>query len=410
MTHTTAPKYGPALIGALGLLSMVAPLATDMYLPGFPLVSGDLQTSQASVQLTLSLFMLGMGGGQLFWGPASDMLGRRRPLLAAGALFVVSSLFATMSPSIVWLCIWRFIQGFSGCAGVVIGRAIARDVSHGVQLARLFGFIGIVNGLAPVLAPVAGGLLIPHIGWRGVLWVLTCVAVLMLLASVFVLGESLPATGRVRGGLREVGSMLGSVMRDRSFIGFTLMQVFGFGVLFTWISSSSVVLQLVYGLDERQFSLCMAIFAVGTLAAGVLNTRLVRRLGMWRLLVTAVVFQACCAVVLFVVVSATDAGTGSSAPALWALLVLVSLAGAPFPVIIANSTALGLGRQRRGAGVASALMGASQYALAAAVTPMVTITGSISLHTVVAVMLACALVAAFAALLCTKESRTLHFG
>nr|WP_269453807.1 multidrug effflux MFS transporter [Pseudoclavibacter sp. 13-3] len=399
------------MIGALGLLSTVAPLATDMYLPGFPLVSGDLQTSQASVQLTLSLFMLGMGGGQLFWGPASDMLGRRRPLLVAGLLFVVSSLFATMSPSIVWLCIWRFLQGFSGCAGVVIGRAIARDVSRGVQLARLFGFIGIVNGLAPVLAPVAGGLLIPHIGWRGVLWVLTGVAVLMLFASAFVLGESLPATGRVSGGVRELGSTLRTVARDRSFIGFTLMQVFAFGVLFTWISSSSVVLQLVYGLDERQFSFCMAVFAVGTLLAGVLNTRLVRRVGMWRMLTTAVVFEAICAIALFVVVASPvamkDAAAASSAPALWTLLVLVSLAGAPFPVIIANSTALGLGRQRRGAGIASALMGASQYALAAAVTPMVTITGRVSLDTVVTVMLVCALVSGASALLCTKESRAL---
>lgn len=401
--HPSAPKYGPALIGTLGLLSMVGPLATDMYLPGFPQVAEHLHASSGAVQLTLSLFMVGMGLGQLVWGPLSDIVGRRGPLVAAGAVFAVASLLAALAPDITWLTVWRFVQGFTGSAGVVIGRAIARDVSGGVELARLFGFIGIVNGLAPVLAPVLGGLLIGLIGWRGVLLVLTGIAALMLVASVLVLGESLPGERRLVGGMRALARSTATVLRDRSFLGFTLSQVFGFGVLFTWISSSSVVLQLLYGLDSTRFALCMAVFAVCTLVAGSLNTRLVRRVAMWRLLIGGLLIDVVMAGALLVVVLAW----GGTLPPLWLLLVLACLVGAPFPLIMANSMTLGLARHGRGAGMASAVIGALQYGMAALVSPIVTITGSVSLTTVAVTMAVCALLAALSALVCAPESRSI---
>lgn len=380
-------RVTPTLVAALAILAMVGPIATDMYLPGFPGMRDDLVTTPAAVQLTLSLFMLGMATGQLFWGPLSDAIGRRGPLLVAATLFVIASGVAALADSIELLVVMRFVQGFVGTAGVVIGRAVARDLSSGAELARLFSVIGIVMGIAPIAAPILGGLLIESIGWRGVLWVVTAIALVMAVVAALLVPESLTDDRRVAGSARQFFGSLGGILRDIPFLGYVGVSIFTFGVVFAYISGSSVVLQEVYGLTSLQFTLCFAVNMVGMMVVGILNTRLVGRMGPARLLAIGLGVLLVGGLALGVI------GVLGVVPPLWLLIALVLVTTTTMPMINANASALGLGRHGKGAGMAAALMGALQYGVAALVTPFVTITGEASVSSMAIVMLVCTLLA-----------------
>ncbi len=392
------PRVTTLLVTSLSILAMVGPVATDMYTPGFPGMADDLATDPGSIQLTLALFMAGMAVGQLFWGPLSDTVGRRGPLAIAASGFVVSSALVACVPDVRLLIALRFIQGFAGTAGVVIGRAIARDLTDGAALARLLSIIGVVMGISPIAAPVLGGLLIDSIGWRGVMWVVTGIAVLMALIAYFVIPESLRPELRVAGGPRSFLETLGSVVRDVPFLGYTAIGMFTFGTAFAYISGSSAVLQEVYGLTPLQFSLCFAVNAAGMTAMGVLNARLVGRFGPDRMLLVGLAIMVGGAVLLAALALA------AAHPPLWSVLVLVLVTTSVMPLIVANSSSLGLSRHAKGAGMAAAFMGALQYGMAGLVSPMVTVTGQASVQSVIAVMTVCSLLAAAARLLARGAS------
>mgnify|MGYP006373375485 FL=1 len=383
----------PTLVAALAILAMVGPVATDMYLPGLPAMRDDLLTTPGAVQLTLSLFMLGMATGQLFWGPLSDALGRRGPLVVAASLFVVASGVAAVADSIELLIVMRFVQGFLGTAGIVIGRAVARDLSSGAELAKLFSVIGIVMGIAPIAAPIVGGLLIDSIGWRGVLWVVTAIAAIMAAVAIVLIPESLTSERRVAGSARQFFGTLGGIVRDVPYLGYVGVSIFTFGVVFAYISGSSVVLQEVYGLTSQQFTLVFAINMVGMMGVGILNTRLVGRLGPSRLLTLGLGVLTIGGIALGAI------GLLGMVPPLWLLVALVFVTTTTMPMINANASALGLGRHGKGAGMAAALMGSLQYGVAGLVSPMVTITGEASVSSMAIVMLVCALLASASSLL-----------
>jgi DHA1 family bicyclomycin/chloramphenicol resistance-like MFS transporter len=186
----------PWLLVVLALLSAVAPVATDLYLPAFPAMTAELQASATAVQLTLTAFLLGLTFGQLMFGPLSDRLGRRRPLIVGALLCVVASVLAATAPNIGVLIAARFAQGFTGAAGMVIGRAVISDLTSGKTAGRAFSLMMIVGGVAPVIAPFAGGMLVDSLGWRGILWVVCAIAVAMLISIVFVVRESHPEKRR----------------------------------------------------------------------------------------------------------------------------------------------------------------------------------------------------------------------
>ena len=393
------PPVSRPLIASLAILSMAGPLATDMYLPGFPEMRDDLSAPSSLVQVTLTSFMIGMAVGQLFWGPLSDRFGRRGPLLFATTAFVLTSALAAMSGSIWLIIVFRLIQGFAGSAGVVISRAIARDLADGAQLARLFSLIGVVISLAPIAAPIVGGLLDNVIGWRGVMWVIFLVAILMAACAYFFVPESLPTEARSDGGFLSLRTDVVTVVRDIPFLGYTAAAVFGFGVVFTFISSSSVVYQDIYGMSNVEFTLFFAINGLGTLAMGLVNTRLVSRVSSRTLLSIALAIMLVGSAVM------AAASVLWQPISLWMLVPLLLITTSMNPLVMANASTLGLSRHGRAAGMASALMGTFQFAIAGAVAPMVTITGQVSLTSMGVVMMICAAIALIGFAV-TRQGRT----
>lgn len=401
VAEAVAITLTPGLLATIALLSAVAPFGTDLYLPVFPQVAEELNASAPAVQLTLTLFMVGMGLGQLCWGPIADRYGRRRPLLAAGALFVISSLAAPLAGSIGLLGAARFVQGMTGAVGPVLGRAIARDLARGKELARALSILGVISGLAPIAAPVLGGALADVIGWRGILWVLAGIAVLMLVCSILVVPETLPVDRRRAGGFDDLADSVRRLFGDRQFVGYTLTQGFGLSILFAFISGSSVVLQNEYGLQPLQYSLLFALNAVFLTMGGVANGRLVFRHDPQQILAIGLVASLVAAVVAATVTWALGK------PPLLLLIMMIAVASACNATIMANTTTLGLERHGAHAGMASALMGAVQSAIAAFSAQMVAITGRTTAVSMTVVMAVSALLAGASYLiLCHRRAAT----
>jgi len=207
------------LIALIGALSAFAPLSIDMYLPALPALAAELGTDAAIIGLTLTACLIGLALGQLVAGPLSDRLGRRRPLLVGLAAYTVASLLCAMAGEAPALIAFRFAQGMAGAAGIVISRAVVRDLHTGSALARFFALTMLVNGLAPILAPIIGGQLLLLTSWRGVFVVLAVIGALLFLAVLFRLRESLPPERRRTGGMAELGQTFRVLLTDRRFVG-----------------------------------------------------------------------------------------------------------------------------------------------------------------------------------------------
>ena len=199
----------------LGLLAALGPLCTDLYLPALPEMAGELNTSTAAAQLSLTAGLLGLGVGQLIFGPYSDKLGRMRPLLLSLILLLGASLWCALAPTIDQLLIARLLQGIAGAGGAVISRAIARDLYAGHELTRFFALLMLVNGLAPIVAPVLGGVMLQVMNWRGIFGVLAAIAVLLFSLSALKLRESLPVERRSQGGILAMLMSLGGLLTQR---------------------------------------------------------------------------------------------------------------------------------------------------------------------------------------------------
>jgi DHA1 family bicyclomycin/chloramphenicol resistance-like MFS transporter len=364
----TAPtvRVPPGRVLALGGLSALGPLSLDLYLPALPTLTTELGAEEAAGQLSLSLCMIGLALGQLFVGPLTDRVGRRTPLLVGNAVFAVSAGLCALAPSIGVLLALRLVGGLAGGAGIVIARAMVRDLYAGAQMARVFALITLVLGVAPVVAPLLGGLLLTVTSWRGVFVALAVLGIL-LLAAAATLGETLPAHRRHGGGLRVVGRALRSVLSDRTFLLPALVGAIGVCGMFVYIAMASFVLQREYGLSAQQFALVFGVNAVGILLVGPLSAALVGRVGPAWLLTAGVVAALVAAVAMLVGVLVSAS--------VWALLVpllfLVSCTG----VLLPNATALALEGQAAVAGAASAVFGLLQFAFAAAVPPLASLGG-----------------------------------
>ncbi len=363
-----AAAITPALLVTLALLSAVAPFATDLYLPAFPAMVADLHTSPTRVQLTLTAFLFGLAAGQLLFGPLSDRVGRVRPLLIGAGVCVAASVVTVVAPTIDILIAARFAQGFAGAAGMVIGRAIISDLATGKAAARAFSLMMIVGGVAPVLAPLAGGFLVEPLGWRGALAVILALSGLMLLAVLAVVRET--HTEHRRAEFRANRAGAGSPLRDllrRNFIGNTTAFCFAFAAMMAYISASPFIYQTMIGLSAGQYGAMFGVNALGLLGVSALSARLTARFDVRRLAAAglAVIWVSSFAV-LAIAASALAAG--------WlALPLLTAVAG--MGLVFGNTTALALSAAPRAAGTASAASGAGQFLLAAAVSPLVSIAG-----------------------------------
>ncbi|QPK78932.1 multidrug effflux MFS transporter [Corynebacterium lizhenjunii] len=350
------------LLFVLALLSATAPFATDMYLPVMPQIADEFGATQPQVQLTLTGFFVGMAMGQLLIGPVSDIVGRRRLLLAGAVVALGASAVAAMAPGIGTLVAARIFQGLGGGACAVLARSVVPDLLSGEAAARAFSLLMAIGALAPAVAPILGGLLAQPIGWRGIYWVLVGLHALQLVLAYWLLPETGGGVARTGSLVRTVAGNYARVLRTPVLWGFILTVAFAFAALFSYISASSFVVQSVYGFSPRVYSLLFALNALGIFATTVVNGRLVGRVGPATMLRAGTVLMVCGGAGA-AVATALHAG-----PAV--VLPLVMLATAPVGVIMGNSTALATGYMRPYAGSISAVMGCVQSLLGGAVSPL----------------------------------------
>ena len=351
----------------LGMLAALAPLSTDMYLPALPFMMADFSVGTSMIQMTLTASMAGMAMGQIFAGPVSDEKGRRLPLLLGMVVFTASTVCCILSSSIHLFIAFRFVQGFSGGVGIVIARAVARDVCKGPALTRFFSILMLVNGIAPILSPVIGGQILRFFSWQGIFWLLVLIGLALALCA-FVMTETLPAQRRLSGGLLASVKSFGRLFRDRYFMGHCVMQCFAFASFFAYISGSSFVFQNVYGLSAQAFSLIFGIIGIGLMISGALVGRLTGRIEDWRMLRTSlwqavmgsIVLLACFVAALPVTV----------------VVVVLFLTIPTLAALSTSSFSMAMQAQGHQAGGASALIGFFSMISGAVMAPIVGIAGS----------------------------------
>src|SRR4051794_16292433 len=263
-----------AVVVNVVLLTMIAPLATDMYVPGFPAVGDDLSASATGVQLTLTTYFVGMALGQLAGGPISDQRGRRGPLLASLVVMLVASTVCALTPTIAVLMVARFVQGFSGGWAMVIGRSIVIDLASRSGLVRALNVIQGVAGVAPIVGPLLGGLIMQYSDWRLSFWVLATWSAIMLVTVAAFVPESLSAGRRHSGGLGQLRAAAGQVLRTRRFVGYLVVTALSMGVTFAYVATSAFVLQSMNGLSPMMYSIDFAANAVGLAIATLIAARL----------------------------------------------------------------------------------------------------------------------------------------
>lgn len=373
----------------LGSLTAVPPLAMDMYLPSLPEVTRSLHAPAATVQLTLTACLAGMALGQLVVGPMSDRWGRRRPLLAGLAVFVVATVLCALAPTVELLVAFRLAQGLAGAAAIVIARAVVRDLYDGMAMARFFSTLMLISGVAPIVAPLIGGQILRVTDWRGVFAVLTVVGVLIGVLVWTRLPETLAPAQRHSGGVGEALRSMRALLADWSFTGYTLTGGFAFAALFAYISASPFVIQEIYGASPQTFSLLFGINSVGLVLVGQINGKiLVGRVSLDRVLFIglAIVVTAATALLLM---SLGVFGEVGLLPVAAALFVLMSAMGITLP----NTQALALMRTKHAAGSASALLGTTSFLIGAIASPLVGVAGEDTALPMAVVQLAAALVA-----------------
>ncbi|OII31807.1 Bcr/CflA family drug resistance efflux transporter [Curtobacterium sp. MMLR14_010] len=380
-----------ALLLVLGLLSAVAPFATDLYLPAFPEMTTELQTSATTVQLTLTAFLVGVTVGQLVFGPLSDRFGRVPPLVAGAALCVLASAAAVFAPSIGVLVAARLLQGLGGAAGMVISRAVISDLATGKPAARAFSLMMIVGGVDPVVAPLLGGLLTGPIGWRGLLTIVLGLSVVMLVAVLAVIRETHLRSRRdeLRAERQATGSPL-RALRSQTFLGYTAVFGFAFAVMMAYISASPFLYQEMIGFGTVEYGIAFGINALALMGVSILSAKLTEKHSVRGVLSLGIVLVLASTVAFAVLVA-------TSAPVI-ALAVPLFTAVGSLGLVLGNATALALGAVPSAAGSASAVLGALQFGLAALVSPLVSIGGSATAAPLAVVMLAAAVVAVIALL------------
>ena len=351
------------MILILGALSAFGPLAIDFYLPAFPAMAQAFATDEKHVQTTLAAYFLGLSIGQLAYGPIADRFGRRLPLLFGVGLFVIASLVCAFAPTLDALIAARFVQALGGCAGMVLSRAIVSDRCEPIDAAKVFSQLMLVMGLAPILAPMLGGLLVSVSGWQSIFLVLSLFSALCLVAVYLGLSESMPAhlpRQPLSGALRQYGRLL----RDRAFVGHALTGGIAIAGMFAYIAGSPFVFIKLYGVPAEHYGWLFGINAAGFILVAQVNARLLARRGPAVLLGRAVWVYVAAALTLLLVATLRPA-------ALWPLLVPLFVCIASLGCIAPNASACAMAGQGARAGSASALMGCMQFSVASGAAALV---------------------------------------
>ena len=366
------------LVLLLGVLSAFGPFVVDLYLPSLPQLASFFETSASMTQLTLTTAMIGLAVGQLLLGPLSDKFGRKIPLIISLVIYIISTVLIVYAPNIEAMIVLRVIQGLSSAGSVVISRAIATDLYRGREMTRFFGLLMTINGIAPIISPILGSLLLEYISWKGVFVFLALIGVVVLFFC-FRLKESLSVENRLQGSIFATFSTFGVIIKNRLFMSYVGIESFLLGAMFAYIAASPFILQSFYGLSAFIFSLCFgangAALVIGANIGGKLPNRQALAIGVLAFVVAALYTIAVLIIQpywLFVEIG------------FFAMLLLM---GITFPAI----STLAMESERQYAGSASALLGFAPFFLGGVVSPLVGI-GNIFYSTAL-VILACSVLA-----------------
>ncbi|MFC5652234.1 multidrug effflux MFS transporter [Paenibacillus solisilvae] len=356
----------------LGAFSALGPLTIDMYLPSFPEIAGAFGTKASLVQLSLTACLLGLAFGQIIMGVLSDVHGRRKPLIIALVLYLTASFICAIAPNIAFFIVARFIQGFAAAAGIVISRAIVRDVFSGHELTKFFSLLMLVNNAVPLLAPVAGGGIISFTTWVGVFVVLGAIGILLAVLATWRLEETLPIENRTPNNLPQLLRNFGSLLNDRQFMGYALAQGLMIGGVFAYVSGTPFIYQNIYGVSPQTFAILFGTNGISLIIGSQIVGRYVHIVTERR----------------FLIIGLLLAGISSGGALLWVLfkgplpglVFLLFLFVASIGITATSSFSLAMETQNHIAGSASALLGVIPFILGAVVSPLVGIAGE---HTAV---------------------------
>ncbi|BBO00096.1 multidrug effflux MFS transporter [Sporolactobacillus terrae] len=382
----------------LGALSAFGPLSMDMYLPALPSLTKDFVTTPSFAQLSITACLVGLALGQIIVGPLSDRYGRKMPLLIGLATFAVTSFLCAMTTSILLLIVLRLIQGTAGAAGMVISRAIARDLYSGTKLTKFFSMLMAVNGLFPILAPIMGGVILRFASWRGVFIVLCVIGFLLLASAWAFIPETLPEGKRISGGLAATRASMGGMIRDRRFIGYALVLGLVMGAMFCYISGSSFVLQEMFSVSPQGFSVFFAANGLGIVLMSQLAGLLAGRIDAHKILYTGVILAALGGVMLFT-------STLLDPPRLIAVMIPLFLIVSMVGLVNATAFSLAMQTQAKAAGSASAILGLGMNTIGALFSPLVGLGGSHTYVPMAVMILICELSALLIGYLLIRKPR-----
>ena len=363
--HNPKGKERIGLAFLLGMLGILGPLNIDMYLPSFPGIASDLETSASLVQLSLTTCLIGLAVGQIVVGPISDSQGRKKPLIIFLFLFAVASFACALAPNIYVLVIARFIQGFTASAGVVLSKAVVRDVFTGRALTKFFALLMVINATAPMVAPITGGaiLLLPFATWETIFLFLGIVGFAIVFTVAGKLPETLPVEKRIPSSVKESIRTIGRLVKDRTFIGYALTIGFVHGGSFAYVSGTPFVYQGIYDVSPQAFSFLFGVNGLAIITGSFLVGRLGGIFHERSLLRTAVIIAVSATGFLLVM-------TIVEGP-LYAIVVPIFIYMTAMGMVLTSTFTLAMEHQGHRAGSASAVLGMLPLLFGAMVSPLV---------------------------------------
>ncbi|RMX06475.1 Bcr/CflA family drug resistance efflux transporter [Corticibacter populi] len=373
------------LVTVLAILTAFAPFATDMYLPGMSLMEGAFQTTPGRMQATVSVFFLGLAIGQVIYGPLSDRFGRKPPLLAGTVIYTLAALACAWASSVEMFIALRLLQALGGAAGMLIVRAIISDLFDRTETARVLSLMMMVMMLAPIIAPLAGGWLMVHLGWQSIFWFMFGYGLLCVALALWCVPESLPPARRQPLGFASTFEAYRSLLGQAAFVVPALAAGLAMASMFAYITGSEFVFIQLHGLTPQQYSALFAFNAFGIILANLINRRCLLRWPVERIMGMALAAHGALGLVLLAVVG-TAAPLMVFVPALWLFILTLGFIGA-------NGAAVAMGATGRHGGSGSGLIGLMQFSLAFIVSSTVAATQNGTAYPMVLAIMVCALVA-----------------
>lgn len=381
----------------LGLLTAFGPLSIDMYLPALPQIASDFNVPLASIQLSLASFLVGVAIGQIFYGPITDRWGRKKPLYVGLITYAIASFLCASTFDAHGLIVYRFLQALGACAGMVITRAIVRDLYKSHESARVFSMLMLIMGVAPILAPVLGGFFTSTLGWRSIFWTLMGVSLVALICVY----KFLPETHRpdMKYGLKDIFRNYVGIFKDRNFTGYTFSMSLVYAGMFAYITGSSFVFISHYKLSPAQYAWVFGMNAFGLIAFSQVNGKILRKLTPQEILKKVFPFVSLFSLLILTV--------GLFDGPMWAMCLGLFLFIASMGLVAPNSSACALAYQGKHAGSASALMGTIQFTVAGIVSSLVSHFHNETILPMSAIIAVCGVGASFVYLILVSKIRNI---